>query len=83
MRPRDLESKSGLIAQSNANASIRRLFCDGTMLNLFLPSEIEGGPAEIYLRRRDQRAKASGLLRPAMRKVVRRTHRCMTLQGEW
>jgi len=80
---RCLDSGSGLTAQVNANGSIRRLSHKGVLLNLFLPSEIEAGPADIYLRRRSRQPKAIGFLRPSIPKVVRYGDRCMTLEGEW
>ena len=49
--PARFESPSGLSAQVNANGSIRRIDHRDIILNLFLGSEIEGGPANLYLRR--------------------------------
>ena len=42
-----LESVSGLAVTANANCSIRRMFHQGVLVNLFLGDEIEGGPANI------------------------------------
>ncbi len=50
-----IESPSGLKFELNANGSIRRMDCGDIMLNLFLGNEMEGGPANIYLRRKGQR----------------------------
>ncbi|MGH8258613.1 MAG: hypothetical protein ACREUG_02875, partial [Steroidobacteraceae bacterium] len=50
--PMRLASPSGLRAEINANGSLRRLDCDGIMLSLYLGNELEGGPANLYLRRR-------------------------------
>ena len=63
MSPRHLESASGLTAQVNANGSIRRMSHRGVLLNLFLGNEVEGGPANIYLRRHDDEDGAIGLHR--------------------
>jgi 1,2-beta-oligoglucan phosphorylase len=82
MTPRRLESPSGLTAQINANGSIRRLSYDGILLNLFLASEVEGGPADIYLRRLDPPQAATALLRPSTRKSVEFGERSVTLTGE-
>ncbi len=49
--PVRFESPSGLSVQVNANGSIRRIDHRDIILNLFLGSEIEGGPANVYLRR--------------------------------
>jgi cellobiose phosphorylase len=48
---RALASESGLAVQLNENGSIRRIDCGGVLVNLFLGNEIEGGPANLYLRR--------------------------------
>jgi len=45
-----LASDSGLAVELNANGSVRRLDCGGVTLSLFLGNEIEGGPANLYLR---------------------------------
>lgn len=56
--PIRLESPSGLRAEINANGSLRRLDCGAIMLSLFLGNEMEGGPANLYLRRRTGAANA-------------------------
>ena len=45
-----LTSSSGLRADLNANGSLRRFQCDAISLALFVGSELEGGPANLYLR---------------------------------
>jgi 1,2-beta-oligoglucan phosphorylase len=47
-----LASRCGLSCEINANGSLRRMGCGDIALNLFLGNEIEGGPANLYLRRR-------------------------------
>jgi 1,2-beta-oligoglucan phosphorylase len=42
----------GLRAEMTQSGAIRRLDCGGTTVNLFVGSEVECGPANIYLRRR-------------------------------
>lgn len=83
LSPHLLESASGLMAQVNANGSIRRMEHRGILLNLFLGNEAEGGLANIYLRRHDKEAQAIGLLGPQRRSAVRCDNRSMTLSGEW
>lgn len=67
---RQLESASGLTVQVNANSSIRRMRHREVLLNLFLGNEVEGGPANIYLRRLDDEDAAIGLLGPQNRTVL-------------
>jgi 1,2-beta-oligoglucan phosphorylase len=60
-----LSSPSGLKAEINANGSLRRMDCGALMLSLFLGNELEGGPANLYLRRRSAAAEWTALLGPA------------------
>ena len=53
-RARSLSNAAGLSVEINANGSIRRMDCHGVMLNLFLGNEVEGGPANLWLRRHDE-----------------------------
>ena len=46
-----LASPSGLQVELNANGSLRRIDVAATIVNLFLGNEVEGGPANLYLRR--------------------------------
>ena len=50
-RPRRYESPAGLVVHVNANGSLRRMEHGDIVLNLFPGTEIEGGPANVYLRR--------------------------------
>jgi cellobiose phosphorylase len=59
-----LASGSGLRAEFNANGSLRRFDCDSISLALFVGNELEGGPANLYLRRRGERVEWSPLLGP-------------------
>lgn len=45
-----IASPSGLVARLNANGSIARIEHDTIVLNLFPATELEGGPANLYLR---------------------------------
>jgi hypothetical protein len=67
----------------NANDSIRRMCHHGVVINLFLGNEVEGGPANIYLRRHGDETESIGLLGPRIRSVIRCDERSMTLGGEW
>ena len=46
-----LSGSSGLRAEINANGSLRRFDCGAIALALFVGNEVEGGPANLYLRR--------------------------------
>jgi cellobiose phosphorylase len=60
-----LSSRSGLRATFNGNGSLRRLDCGAIALALFVGNEIEGGPANLYLRRLGARIEWIPLLGPA------------------
>lgn len=57
-------SPSGLRAEFNANGSLRRFDCEAVSLALFIGNEIEGGPANLYLRERAQPRAWTALLGP-------------------
>ncbi|MEJ0036055.1 MAG: hypothetical protein WDO68_08220 [Gammaproteobacteria bacterium] len=63
--PQRLASRSGLTLEINANGSIRRFDCGNVSLGLFLGNEIEGGPANLYLRRHGRTLQWTPLLGPA------------------
>jgi 1,2-beta-oligoglucan phosphorylase len=48
---RRLTSRSGLSLEVTSRGALRRFDCGNTTLNLFLGNELEGGPANLYLRR--------------------------------
>jgi len=50
--PKILTSRSGLRAEITASGAVRRLDCGPTTLSLFIGSELECGPANLFLRRR-------------------------------
>lgn len=52
-QPVRLESPSGLSVQINANGAIRRMDYLGRIINLFPGNDMEGGPANLFLRKRD------------------------------
>ena len=63
--PQCLTSRSGLSIELNANGSIRRFDCGNVVIGLFLGNEVEGGPANLYLRRHAQTLQWTPLLGPA------------------
>jgi cellobiose phosphorylase len=65
--PTRLTSPSGLRAEINANGSLRRLDCDPICLALFVGNELEGGPANLYLRRHSDKVEWTPLLGPLSR----------------
>ncbi|HKS54801.1 MAG TPA: hypothetical protein VJS12_05925 [Steroidobacteraceae bacterium] len=48
---RRLTSRSGLSVEVTSRGAIRRFDCGSTSLGLFVGNELEGGPANLYLRR--------------------------------
>lgn len=80
---------AGLGADINANGSLRRIDCGDTVINLFLGNEMEGGAANIYLRRGVDASGAAdeftALTGPASATRFSRVAGCNTLEGsgEW
>ena len=81
--PHILQSPSGLRIEVNANGSIRRMDHGDILLNLFLGTEIEGGPANLYLRRHGTSIAAVSLLGPQSPAAVHLDERSMSASGEW
>lgn len=63
--PQRLASRAGLNIEINANGSIRRFDCANVSIGLFPGNEVEGGPANLYLRRHGQTLQWTPLLGPA------------------
>ena len=63
-RARRLISPAGLVVEINANGSLRRMRCADVALNLFVGNELEGGPANLYLRRHGGTLEFTPLLGP-------------------
>lgn len=63
--PQRLTNRSGLCIEINANGSIRRFDCGNVCIGLFPGNEVEGGPANLYLRRHGQTLEWIPLLGPA------------------
>ena len=58
-------SRSGLRAEVSASGAVRRLDCGPTSMTLFVGSEVECGPANLFLRRRSGKFDWTPLLGPA------------------
>ncbi len=56
-----LTSPSGLSLRVNANGSLQRFDCGPISLLLFLGNEVEGGPANLYLRRRPAKGRGTAV----------------------
>jgi 1,2-beta-oligoglucan phosphorylase len=81
--PYRLESPAGLSIEVNANGSIRRMDHRDILLNLFLGTEVEGGLANLYLRRLRSVVEATPLLGPGSPAAISVDQRGMTAQGDW
>lgn len=76
-------SPSGLAVEINSNGSIRRLSHGNLMLNLFLGSEIEGGPANLFLRRHGAAIDSVPLLGPHSPAVFHWDGQRFAAEGVW
>ena len=81
--PTRFESPSGLSVQMNANGSIRRIDHRDIILNLFLGTEAEGGPTNIYLRRHGTAIELIPLLGPRSPATIQIDEHGVTIDGEW
>jgi cellobiose phosphorylase len=81
--PARVESPSGLRVQVNANGSVRRIDHGDIILNLFLGSEIEGAPANVYLRHHGTSIESVPLLGPRSPAAVVVDENGLTVRGEW
>jgi 1,2-beta-oligoglucan phosphorylase len=81
--PHPLQSPSGLKIEVNANGSIRRMDHGDILLNLFLGTEIEGGPANLYLRRHGTSIEVVPLLGPQSPAAIHLDERGISAGGEW
>ena len=81
--PLSLASPSGLTLHMNANGSIRRIDCGDVIVNAFLGNELEGGPANLYLRRHGSHVEWTPLLGPRSPGAVRISAQALEIAGEW
>ena len=76
-------NSSSLCIQVNTNGAVRRMDHNGILINLFPGNEIEGGPANIYLRRPDVPGAVVPLLGPQSPAVFRFEDDGVFAQGQW
>jgi len=81
--PTHLASPSGLVVEVNANGSIRRIHHRDVMVNAFLGNELDGGPANLYLRRHGAHVDWTPLLGPCSPGSVRLDEHGLEISGEW
>ncbi len=81
--PIQLTSAAGLVAQINANGSLRRIDHRDVIVNLFPGSEMEGGPTNLYLRTREGGIEATPLLGPRSPARYQLSERGFVARGEW
>jgi 1,2-beta-oligoglucan phosphorylase len=80
-----LTSRSGLRAEITESGSLRRLDCGTTTLNLFIGNEVEGGPTNLFLRRRSGTLEWTALLGPSSptRLAAPQTTGRLSGRGRW
>jgi len=80
-----IRNKAGLEAELLSHGALRRLLlAPGLMLNLFPGNELEGGPANVWLRRRDGSGwQAVPLLGPQSPLQVHVEEGAFEMRGEW
>lgn len=82
-----IRNQGGLEAELLSHGALRRLMAEpGLMLNLFPGNELEGGPANIWLRRRDAAGgewRISPLLGPLSPLSVHAAEGAFEMRGEW
>jgi cellobiose phosphorylase len=81
--PLGIRNPSGLSVQVNANGSIRRIDHGDILINLFLGTEVEGGPANLYLRCHGAAVEATALLGPGSPAAFHFGPDGMTACGQW
>ena len=81
--PRRYESPAGLVVHVNANGSIRRMEHGDIVLNMFPGTEMEGGPANLYLRRLGNQISWTPLLGPRSPLALRLDAAGLRATGEW
>ncbi|MEO0018406.1 MAG: hypothetical protein RLZZ522_1689, partial [Verrucomicrobiota bacterium] len=81
--PIQITTAAGLRVELNANGSIRRMDHGDIMLNLLLGNELDGGPANLYLRRLGDAVAAIPLLGPGSPASYQTDARGMSACGQW
>jgi 1,2-beta-oligoglucan phosphorylase len=86
MIPHLIRNRAGLEAELLSHGALRRLMlAPGLMLNLFPGNELEGGPANLWLRRRDAGGawRAAPLLGPRSPLAMHRAEGAFEMRGLW
>ena len=83
MTSRVVENAAGLRVTLNANASVARIDHDDIMINLFRGNALEGGPANIYLRKLGGEPAAIALLGPRSVSRFEDNTAGFALRGHW
>lgn len=78
-----LASPSGLSVQLCSHGAIRRIDHRDVMINTFLGTEIEGGPANVFLRRRGAKSKWTPLLGPRSPGAAAPVDGGFEMSGDW
>jgi cellobiose phosphorylase len=78
-----LRNAAGLAVQVNANGSIRRIDHGPIVVTLFLGTEVEGGPTNLYLRRHGTAIQSTPLLGPRSPATFHLGERAFVARGEW
>jgi cellobiose phosphorylase len=81
--PVRLASPSGLAVELTASSAVRRIDHRDVIVNLFLGTEVEGGPANLYLRRREHGVAWVPLLGPQSPGRIRLDETGLEVAGEW
>jgi len=81
--PVELQSPSGLRVQVNRNGSLRRIDHGNVLLNLFPGSEVDPGPANLYLRRHAAPVAWTPLLGPSSPATFALDASGLVARGEW
>src|SRR5262245_17810937 len=81
--PIGLTSPSGLTVRMNANGSIHRIDHRDVIVNAYLGNELEGGPANLFLRRRGAAIASTPLLGPRSPGRVALDETGLEIAGEW
>jgi cellobiose phosphorylase len=81
--PTQIDSASGLSARINANGSLYRLDYKDIILNLFPGNELDGGPANVYLRRLGDTTEFTPLLGPDSRSAFVFNAQGFSAKGVW
>src|SRR6185369_10541710 len=83
IEPVTLRGAAGLSVQINSNGSIRRIDHRDLLVSLFPGTQIEGGPANLYLRRHGSAIESTPLLGPRSPASVQLDDEGFCMRGQW